>query len=114
RAFIEDQAAKPPARADRLELAGAMLDGLVAAAGDRYATAAEQVYRELAAVRPEKILSLAAALGRSGRCAEALDQCERAWRTSPPEAVAYACMAVLHAGPARPEPVQRRSEERRG
>ncbi len=45
---------------------------------------------------PERVLLLAAFLARQNRPAEALDLCERAWQTCPPETVASVSVAVLY------------------
>lgn len=49
---------------------------------------------------PEALLNLAAFLGRRHRTAEALDICDRAWKTCPAGMVAVASLAVLGAGSA--------------
>jgi len=71
--------------------------------------AAEPLYRKYAAVpdQPEKALFLAAYLGRRGRFAEALDLLEQAWKTCPPQAVAFTAVAMLHAPGARAEHFER-------
>jgi tetratricopeptide (TPR) repeat protein len=63
------------------------------------ADAAEEMYRRSAAQspQPEALLTLAAFLGRQGRTSDALDCCERARRTCPPENVAETCVKILFA-----------------
>jgi tetratricopeptide (TPR) repeat protein len=46
-------------------------------------------------VRTEKILAFAGYLARSKRLTEALDQCDRAWKIGPPEAIGGATVALL-------------------
>ena len=60
--------------------------------------AAEAMNRTLVArsKRPEAALVLAGFLGRRGRTREALDLCDRAWDTCPPEAVANASITILY------------------
>jgi tetratricopeptide (TPR) repeat protein len=48
--------------------------------------------------QPEAALELARYLGRQNNLDEALKLCDRAWQTCPAERVAYASVAVLHAG----------------
>ncbi|HXG12847.1 MAG TPA: tetratricopeptide repeat protein, partial [Gemmataceae bacterium] len=76
---------------------------------------AEDLYRRFVAAspQPEAVLVLIEYLGRQQRVREALELCERAWQTCPPEAVAAASVIVLRAGEADPElyrPVERRLE----
>jgi cellulose synthase operon protein C len=63
--------------------------------------AAEQFYRKFAAQnkQPQAVLVLAGFLGRQKKVAEAIDLCEGAWRTCPPESVALATVAVLFSAP---------------
>ncbi len=60
--------------------------------------AAEALFRSCVAQskRPVAALMLARFLGRRGRTREALDLCEGAWKTCPPEAVANACITILY------------------
>jgi tetratricopeptide (TPR) repeat protein len=44
---------------------------------------------------PTAVLALAQFLGRRHRAKEALDRCEPAWKTCPPEAVAQVCILVI-------------------
>ena len=90
-------------QAEALRRSAALLDELGQADG------AEKMYRELAARsdRPESQLLLLTFLGRRNRVGEALDLCERAWQTCPPEAVAAASVALLRSEPTNPEHVQR-------
>jgi tetratricopeptide (TPR) repeat protein len=65
--------------------------------------AVDEVYRRQAARgsrQPENVLVLAEYLGRQQRLPEALDVCEKAWRTCSPEAVAAVSVVLLHAAPA--------------
>jgi tetratricopeptide (TPR) repeat protein len=61
--------------------------------------AAEEIYRRLAAEskRPESCLLLAGYLGRRGRTGDALDVCQAARRTCPPDQVASTAVAILYA-----------------
>ncbi len=63
--------------------------------------AAEKLYRQFASqpLEPQARLVLAGFLGRQNRLAEALDLCEKAWTSCPPEAVAAATVAVLYSAP---------------
>jgi tetratricopeptide (TPR) repeat protein len=56
---------------------------------------------------PEVVLILADYLGRQKRTKEALDLCEGAWRTCPPQAVARACVHILYAGKPDDEQLRR-------
>ena len=63
---------------------------------------AERFYRVLASKKqqqPQTILILAGFLGRQNRLAEAIDLCESAWESCPPDAVALATVAVLFSAP---------------
>jgi tetratricopeptide (TPR) repeat protein len=73
------------------------------------APAAEEMYRKFVSLskKPESALVLAGFLGRQHRLAEALNECEAAWRTCPPELVAQACLLILHAGNATDEHCRR-------
>ncbi len=99
-----------PAGQDSLEpWAVSLLDELSQAdpAEKSYATTAEKLARAYVARKPEKVLLLIHCLGKQGRVAEVLDLCAGAWKTCPPEAVANACMAALHAAPPTAAQVQR-------
>jgi tetratricopeptide (TPR) repeat protein len=63
--------------------------------------AAERLYRRFASQKqqPQAILVLAGFLGRQNRLAEAIDLCESAWASCPPDAVALATVAVLFSAP---------------
>jgi len=66
-----------------------------------YPQEAEQRYRAFAAQNADEpilILPVARALGEQNRTQEALDLCEKASKTCPPEAVAATYMAILSAG----------------
>jgi predicted Zn-dependent protease len=69
---------------------------------------AEPLYRAEAArsTRPEAVLILAQHLSRK-KLPEALDLCERAWKTCPPEMVGFTCVAVLRLGRASDEQYRR-------
>jgi tetratricopeptide (TPR) repeat protein len=62
--------------------------------------AAEELYRRFAAdpKQPARALALAGFLARQHRTAEALDLCEKAWQTCPPEQVGEASLVVLTTG----------------
>ena len=64
--------------------------------------AAERLLREAVArsKNPQAVLVLARFLGRRGRAKDALDLCENAWKTCPPEAVSHTCVVVLDAAKA--------------
>ncbi len=66
--------------------------------------AAEELYRAFAARSSPAgpSLTLARFLGRRGRLAEAVEVCEKAASSCPPEAVAEAMVASLYAAPADP------------
>ena len=70
---------------------------------------AETMYREYVSrsERPDSLLQLATFLGRQKRVGEALDVCERARSTCPPEAVAAVSVALLRAEPANPDHIRR-------
>jgi tetratricopeptide (TPR) repeat protein len=93
---------------DRVKAIAAALDqlGLDAAAEEMYRAYADQ------AKAPEATLVLAQYLGRHGHTPEALDLCERAWSTCPPEAVARVGVAVLDAAPSADDQQRRRLESR--
>jgi tetratricopeptide (TPR) repeat protein len=57
--------------------------------------------------QPETVLVLARYLGRQGQAGKALDLCQQAWKTCPPDAVAAACLAVLSSSAAGPEQMSR-------
>lgn len=67
--------------------------------GDSKAVAAEDAYRRYvaAANQPEAVLALAGYLGRRGRLEEALDMCEKARASCPPETIAQAMLEILFA-----------------
>ncbi len=60
---------------------------------------AEPIYAQLVDLtkRPEAVLAFAEYLGRRGRTREAIDLCDGAWKTLPPEAVAKTSVGVLQA-----------------
>jgi tetratricopeptide (TPR) repeat protein len=59
---------------------------------------AREMFEKYAAktTEPERLLTLAAFLGRQDRPAEALDLCERAWQTCKPEQVANTSVSILY------------------
>lgn len=57
--------------------------------------------------RPEAVLALVGYLARRASLDEALAECEKAWKTCPPEKVAGACLGALHAGKPTPEQIRR-------
>jgi tetratricopeptide (TPR) repeat protein len=78
-------------------------------------TAAEQTIREFVAKNraknPRADLVLAKYLGRHGQLQEALDLCEVAWKTCPPDEVAATCAFILGAGAADSTPFLPRVEK---
>jgi tetratricopeptide (TPR) repeat protein len=62
--------------------------------------AAEAMYRKYAVdpKQPVRVLALAGFLARQHRTAEALDLCEKAWQTCPPEQVGEALLVVVTVG----------------
>jgi len=107
--FPDRKEAKPAERADRLQLGANLLDSLSQAdkTAKRFTEAAEAMYRELATVKPERMLSLVSFLARHRRIQEALDQCELAWQKCSTIAVANACMEIIQEKQARPEQLER-------
>lgn len=89
RSIIEIQPNQTPAVAILLEEIGEV-------------SAAEVIFRQIAAdpALPTNPLYLAEFLGRQGRAAEALDICEKAWATCPPEFVATDSVLILYNSPA--------------
>jgi cellulose synthase operon protein C len=71
--------------------------------------AAEEYYRKYVeqSKQPESVLVLAVYLGRQNRANEGLDLCERAWRTCPAAAVAFASVGVLSTVQATQEQLRR-------
>jgi tetratricopeptide (TPR) repeat protein len=109
-AGFPDKQAKPPERADRLQLGAVLLDSLSQAdqsAAKRFTEAAEVMYRELATAKPDRMLLLVGFLTRQGRIQEALDQCELAWQKCSTIAVANACMEIIQGRRAKPEQLER-------
>lgn len=104
-AFVDNPAAKPGDRTERLLLAAAVSESmsLRSPSVSAFKAAAEKWYREVAVQKPEQGLALASFLGRQKRTAEALDQCDRAWQVCKAEAVAMACADVLRQAPAGAE-----------
>jgi tetratricopeptide (TPR) repeat protein len=100
-------AERPDAKEENLKTAAALLEEFGKPSD------AEDLYRKLVdkTRRPENTLLLAACLSRLGRAAdieEALEICEKAWQTCPPENVAFVAVAVLSAAKNRsPQQYQR-------
>jgi tetratricopeptide (TPR) repeat protein len=112
-AYRRDEKARPTDASIRLSLSTAMLDELSQAQPKEklFADAAQDFYRELSGKQPERLLDHASFLGRSGRTAEALDLCDRAWGKSPSAAVGATCLAILRvpgAGVSFHQPVEDR------
>jgi tetratricopeptide (TPR) repeat protein len=114
REFEENRDAKPAEPDTKLALVTAFLDGLsqAHASEKRFATAAEEHYRQLLERRPERILDCVAFLTRQGRAGEALELCEKAWQSRPPVDVGVASVAALRALPAPTDEQQQRVERR--
>src|SRR5262249_54073377 len=69
------------------------------------ALAVLKAYAEAPGARPDRVLLVAGLLGRQGRLKEALDLCEQARKTCPPELIGGASVAVLRdARPAAGKP----------
>jgi tetratricopeptide (TPR) repeat protein len=100
-------AESPDAKEENLKTAAALLEEFGKPKD------AEALYRKLVdkTGRPENTLLLAAFLGRQGRAAdieEALEICDKAWQSCPPENVAFVAVAVLGAANNRsPQQYQR-------
>jgi cellulose synthase operon protein C len=93
--FLKEYAERPDATDANLETAAALLEEFAKP------KAAEDLYRKLAEKpgRADKVLMLAAFLGRQGRAPdiqEALDLCDRAWKTCAPDKVAFIAVAILN------------------
>src|SRR5262249_32624944 len=95
--FPDRKDATPPDRVDRLQLAAMLLDALSLQNPNEKnrALAAEKLYREYAQIKSQGILALIGFLSRHGRLSEALDSCELAWQSCPPDAVAMAALTAL-------------------
>jgi tetratricopeptide (TPR) repeat protein len=77
--------------------------------------AAERAYRGFLdqSRDPRSVLVLAGYFSRQGRFQEALDLCDRAWDTCPPDAVSTALLTILYAAGGRADERQvQRAEER--
>ncbi len=92
-----------PERTEAFRGAAALLEELGQPNG------AETMHREYVSrsERPDRLLLLATFLGRQKRVGEALDACERARPTCPPETVSAASVALLRAEPANPDHIKR-------
>jgi tetratricopeptide (TPR) repeat protein len=93
--------------AEKLDRIGALLDDfseVYPSAKRAYQAAADAVYvrlvKEFQSKRPTTELTLAFHLGKQGQVAQAIERCEKAARSCPPDAVANAMLAILHFGPA--------------
>ena len=77
--------------------------------------AAEDLYKRYAAEpkQPDRMLVLARYYGRHRRVGQALDLCESAWATCPPEVVGEASVGVLHDAAAEVRSEDRARVERR-
>ena len=75
--------------------------------GNRPVRRGREALFKKAADRPATTLAYAEFLARRNRGREALDLCARLWSAGPPETAARACTAVLDAGKADNEQVQR-------
>jgi tetratricopeptide (TPR) repeat protein/Tfp pilus assembly protein PilF len=84
-------------KTENIPAVAAVLEGLAQAAS------AEKLYREYAAKSqdPERVLPLAASLGRQGRVDDALALCEQAWQTCTAEAVLATALPILRTGLAK-------------
>ena len=98
--LIEEYVAE---KASRLDAAARLLEQI------GQAERAEPLYRELAARSkdPRNSLLFARHLARRGRLADALDLCEAAWKTCPPELVARVSVDALRGGKASPAQEER-------
>jgi len=92
--------AQPADAAARLQLSARLLD-------DLNHPAADKLYQEMQAQQPERVLERIALQTRRGEIGAALDLCESAWKSCPPEMVAGAALVVLRSGKASPEQQQR-------
>ena len=70
------------------------------------ATAAEEMYRDVASRKPERIIDLVRFLGNNWQREEAFTLCESAWQTAPPQVVAATCVELLRTREATPEQLQ--------
>ena len=70
------------------------------------ATAAEEMYREVAARKPERTIDLVRFLGSSLQLEEAFALCESTWQSAPPQVVAATYVELLRAREATPEQLQ--------
>jgi tetratricopeptide (TPR) repeat protein len=70
---------------------------------EKFAAAAEALYRRMMQAQPEQVLALARFMGRQWRLREALDLCQQAWEAAPPEQVAVVCVELLRSGRASAE-----------
>lgn len=109
RDYVDSKTSKPDDLITRLQLGAALLDSLSqsGSAAKDFAREAEKIYREFAAAKQEGILALIGFLGRQGRLAEALESCEKAWQSCPPEAVAIAALTALQTTPGNEAQLER-------
>jgi cellulose synthase operon protein C len=112
-ALLEDYVANPQAKPAVLTTRQVYVAGLLAELSrryprePRYAAGAEILYRKYVDQLPDKILLLASFLGHQGRTREALDLCDRAWKSGSPQAVANASVEALQGGQANGEHYRR-------
>jgi tetratricopeptide (TPR) repeat protein len=72
-------------------------DGAALLAESGQAAVAENMYRKALTLsgRPQILLMLAQHLAQQGQIAAALAECDRAWRSCPPEDVAVTCVGIM-------------------
>ena len=70
------------------------------------AKAAEEMYRDAASRKPERIVDLIRFLGRNWQSDEAFSLCESAWQKAPSQVVAATCVELLRTREATPEQFQ--------
>ena len=117
-ALLRNLASKPsedPAQRDLMILQVAAVLADLAAGFDQsgrqqvaepLATAAEEMYRDVASRKPECIVDLIRFLSRNWQPDEAFALCESAWQKAPPQVVAATCVDLLRSREATPEELQ--------
>jgi tetratricopeptide (TPR) repeat protein len=108
---LKEYAERPDASDAHLETAAALLEEFAKP------KAAEDLYRKLAERpgRSDKVLLLAGFLGRQGRAPdieEALELCDKAWKTCAPDKVALIAIAILNGIPSPSQQQIERVERR--